>query len=746
MIRPGLRSLAAALLFLPALAPVPVSNPLAPTSSVVAMDDVVVAPAVQVGAVAAAQDQPVLAAVALPAVVVPAPTLQEDPTAAQGEVVALAAEPVVLPMQLAVVTNEPIVATTELVSLAIEPAASAFVAPAAAQPLLALVPGDAAAVWSWRSGSGTTELESRLETSLDAFVDARFDSWIFDTAEIAGLPPEVLREVEAIRNVLVTVGAIVPWRELVRGDFVLARCGEAPLGDSGRGILLMSRPHADHVANLEAQLGSVLGALAGTIGAPVRYDITHNDTLEVPVYQLTLRGPHEKPLVQAAVKDGLVLLGSGRGCLDGAAALIANQDVTRLVDDPRFHRDLTQVPRDAAGLWYVDVAALDANPADLTAMLADRGLMDGPWEAMIVEALRLPEALDSLSGVVTCEYDAVVCESTTRFREDAPHVAIAGLSEPMDPELMGYVPGDSLSFTMRGQVDLVPVWKNGLANMQQEWPAMEEVFWFGEIVQATLDLWVARDVLPWLGASHVSMTMPSRAMSGQTDSVTLFQLADRDGAASCLRRIDGVLERVIPRLADKLAAWTEEAQLPWPVGIQHGKSDGMWRGLSKITIQAGPIPVPPISYGLVGNMLVLTSSERALTWCMAVAAGEEDGLEVHPLLADHVGRDDLTSLQLHPLATELQGTVAMLGMVEGMLRGMTNAAAQNDPHIGEVMVQVTDLFAKLDSVLSTFDYLGDAVTVGTRDEGGLVRRQQTTYSLLIEDPTGYDSPFADVAR
>ncbi|RKY20159.1 MAG: hypothetical protein DRQ55_08625 [Planctomycetota bacterium] len=611
------------------------------------------------------------------------------------------------------------------------------------QPLLSLVPGDAAAVWSWRSGPGSAPLEAHLETTLDAFVEARFDSWVFETADVAGVPPELLREVAAIRNVLVTVGAVVPWRELLRGEVVLARCGTAPLGggaDSGRGLLLMSRPDPEHLELIEAGLSSMLGALAGTIGGPVRYDIVEHDDLGTSVYQLTLRGPGDKPLVQAAIADGIVLLGSGKGCLDGAAALLAGGEGPRLIDTPRFGRDLPlhegRTPADAAGVWFVDVQALAPDAGERHSMLAGRGVLDGPWQALLADALRLPEALDSISGTLRCHDDELVSQTVTRFSPDAPPAAIAGLAAPIQSDLMAYIPGDAIAFTMRGRVDLAPVWQSAMEGLVRDWPAMEEVLWMAELAQATLDLWVERDVLPWLGSAHVAMTLPSRSnpsAKAMTDTVVLFQLEDRDGAASCLRRIDGVMERVLPRVAERLRSWASEAELPFSFDVSFGQAEGMWRSLRTLRIQAGPIPVPPLTYGLVGNLLVFTTSEHALTSCMSVAAGEEDGLEVHPLLSQHVGRDDLTSLQLHPLSRELAGTQAGLASLDGMLRGLTGQITQDDPKAAAIVEQVSGLFRRVETVLATLDYLGDAVTVGTRAEGGLVRRQRASVQLVLAE-------------
>ena len=646
--------------------------------------------------------------------------------------------------------NRP-VPVSSILALAVFAAFAAFAPAARANDarLITLVPADAAAVWSWEANPGSERLASELEQVLDAVLDAQFDDWTFEALDALGLPEEVMVEVRGVRNVLTSVGALVPWRELLRDDAVLVRTTSPMVpGCDTHGVLLISRPDAQRLPAIEQGLAGLFGALAGVAPGAVRYDIHRDATLGAPVYQLTLRGDQPIPWLQVAVVDGVLLAAAGAEGFRRAGALLREQPTNaetttrlgqpveerlhRLVDSPRFRKAVAELPRGAAGMWYLDVPAFTSDADELAELVAGRAFHAGPWQALLADALELANSVDTLAGSLECQGDRVVQQTFTRFSEGAPRLLLDSLAAPGSGELLSYVPADVIALDMRGPVDLVPAWHQATEHLKQTWGPAENLFWAADVLQAGMDLFLDRDLLPWLGSEHVAMTLPSRSNPSAkelTDTVVLWKLRDRDGAANCLRRVDGVLERVLPKLVGKVQEWLVAAEVPYGFDIRMGPAEGMFRGLRRIEFELPMLSVPPVTYGLMGNQLILTTSERALSGCLDVAAGEADGLELHPLLAGALARHDLCSLSLRPLERELAQTVAMLGGFENMLQSFASQAAQNDPQAGAVLTHLDGLLAKAITVLGAFDFLDEAVTLGTVSPDGHARHETTTWQL-----------------
>lgn len=207
-----------------------------------------------------------------------------------------------------------------------------------------------------------------------------------------------------------------------------------------------------------------------------------------------------------------------------------------------------------------------------------------------------------------------------------------------------------------------------------------------------------------------------------------------------------MIERLLPRVAQKLESWRKDANIPYEFSAEVGPADGMFRGLRRLTLKAGPLPVPAITYGLMGDMLVITTSERALSSCLAVAAGEEDGLWDHPLLAEAMGRDDLTALSLTPVSRQLTESRAGMAGLEGLLRGLASSAAQGNPEVEAGLAKLSDLFARLDTIAESLDFVDQTVTAETASSDGHTRIETSRHALTVVASQPQPTPLAKGSR
>lgn len=635
----------------------------------------------------------------------------------------------------------------------ITPASAPVPAPDQAGPgdLLGVVPAGTASVMTWRSGPDTARLESELGEVADALLEARFDRFLFDSLDRLGAPRELTQELAAIRNLMTTVSNVVPWSDLVSNEIVYAETPvPAMLPDTDApSMLLACRPDPAQLEDIENGLAAVLGALAGTVGTSVRYDIEVDDQ-DTTIYEITLRSAGDPALLQVAVHGDTLLMGLGETYFRQALALTRGEPGPRLADTPRFRRAFGELGHDASGRSYLDVPMVLGGVEDSTSLLADHAFQAGFWPGLINDALQLGQSLDTVAGTVRCRGDRVVTASLTHFQGETSPVVRSGLPETARGGLLEFVPADATSLTMRGKVDIAPAFRFACDQFRRAWGPAADLLWMGEVTGAAMDLRIERDVLPWLGAEHVSMTLPSRRGGNGQDQVLLARLDDRAGARTCLNRIDGVLELTLPRLVGQLKEWTAGNEALQELDIQVTPAEGLFGNLKrlKVTGLQLPFPIPTLTYGLMGDLFVLTTSEDALQSCLAVAAGEEDGLWEHELLGELMLSDDLAGVSLVPTGRQLAEQAAMVRGLGGMVAGLFSSAASQaerqhrdqgrpgepDGTLRAAADTVNGLVGRLADVLDTIDFLGDVVTVESSRDGGLARFETSTYQLL--DPTG----------
>jgi len=327
----------------------------------------------------------------------------------------------------------------------------------------------------------------------------------------------------------------------------------------------------------------------------------------------------------------------------------------------------------------------------------------------------------------------------------------AGMASAASSEMLFYVPGDAVSFEMRGTVNLVPIYHYGQDSLKRSTDWAEDALWAWGILEAAVDLSIERDLLSWLGTQHVSVTMPARqkyAEDGATDTVMICMLKDPVGARRALARAEAIFEAAAPRMLGGIQELSANMGLPQRPDVRLAQAEGSFPMLKRLEIDL-PMQLPPamqpprLTYGVLGNLLIFSTSEDAIMSCMQVAAGEEDGLEVHALAEALLGREDLTSARLDPhgqrMAEATQGVQMMGMMLNSFLSGFTN----ENPTMQTVLDCSNDLIGRVTNVMQTVDFLGDGVTHSERRDGGLARYERSVVRLKApEARPSYDAQVA----
>jgi len=606
--------------------------------------------------------------------------------------------------------------------------------------LVEIVPPDTTAFWSWRSGEETQLVEERALSVLDALHEAEFDEFLFEALTELGVDAQVVTELRGVRNVLASLSGVVPWRDLVRHEFLYAE-------STGSGRLIAARPDPARFEEIERGLAGFLGSAATLMIGPVRYDIETDETSGTRTYALSLRGPGQRALVRIAVGHGTFLLGTSDPYFHAALGLLEGGDGHRLVDAPRYVEAYGNLDYYAPGRMYMDMRMLASDLDEFAEHLGERRFQAGFWQSLLNDVVGLADSVETIVTTTQCLGYTVSTETWTRFDEEASEMVRAGLAKPASVELMKYVPGDAVAFDMRGDVDPRPVLNWLRDAWKADWSGAENALWASEVFEAFMGMSLEKDVLSWLGSEQVAITVPhrrSRRDRGWTEEVMICRVRDPEGTRKCLERVEGIFEALAPPLIEKLNAFLQQSGVPFNFTAQITPARGDFAELRKLRVVAFPLPIPSMNYGMVDDMFVFASSPQALESCLEVTRGERPGLEDRPLLAGLVGRDDLCSAKMHPAdqaVTELSGTLQTISGVLTQVRGGMEGQADVPPEALRGIDLGIELIAKVDEVLAVFDFLGDSVTTSEERRGGTARYELTTIEIggpPLELPTSQE--------
>jgi hypothetical protein len=623
------------------------------------------------------------------------------------------------------------------------------------------VPAGTHALWHRRATPETALLDSCVMDVIDATIDARFDQFTLDALTTAGVDAGLMAYIASFRNTFQTVGAVVPWRELLAEEFFYSQSMSPPFSADMDipSMLLGARPRPARLKTLETSLAGLMGACAALLGSNGLYDIhteTDSQGIETRIYRLGVPAFENVALLQMGVREGAILIGLGESYFRQALQLMEGQgEVHALMDDLRFVAAFADLPPNAPGHSYLDVSAVLERAEDVTAtaagLLAKHEFNGGLLQSMLNESFQLAGHMDTVASTTRCKGRQVITETMTRFHPETARshpMYSAGLAKPASHELFGYVPADAEAFTMRGEVDLLPVYRYSLERLQESTPYAGDVIWVFGILEAVVDMSLEHDLLPWLGNEHISITMPSRVKypePGETDTVVICNLEDPTAAKKALQRFESVFQATAPRLIEKLQALCKDNGLPWVPNVTLSPATGSFRSLRRLEIQLGPIPIPKITFGVLGGLLVLSTNETAVMSCMSVAAGEEDGLEMHALGKALLARDDLTSARLEPYGLRMAQTTAGIQTMGGVLNSVLRPMVEKNPGLGTFLDMTSDFLGRVTTVFASVDFLGDGLTTSERRLDGLGSYERTVLVLNADEKRATTRPGKDVA-
>ncbi len=590
--------------------------------------------------------------------------------------------------------------------------------------LLDVVPEDGVSIWHKSSNDQTALIDAHAEQVLDAMLDARFGQLAFDTLQQVGLDEAVLAELKSYRNIATTVGGLVPWRELLRHEFVYAESMSPALGQAGVPSLMFAcRLAPADREHIERSLAAMFGAL--TIGSPIhlRYDIDTREELDggtTTSYAVRLEN---LAVLQMALHDDVLVFGFGEEFFTRSLALVCGGEGPRLTASQRYRKATVGLPRQAPCRRFVDVRAMLDGMRDVQGLLAGREFAAGVLPGLLSDGMQLLSHVDTVATTAQPQGQRMLVETLTCFDAELATghpMYKASFAAPLSSDLLSFIPADAVSFSTRGSVDLAPLYRSGLRQIEQDWAAAAELMWGARVLGAAADFSIEHDLLSWIGSEHVSVDVPTRgrfAPAGTTDSVILWQLDDPQGTRKCLERMENVFNVAIPGLLGSMQAWLRKEDSKFVPDVQLTAGGELYPMLKRLEVTGLPIATRPISYGIMGRMLVCTTSEDALEYCLAVAAGEEDGLEQHPLAAGLVEREGLSSADLGNYGSTVQELVALTRQAPAWIGATLGSATAGTE--GEWAVDnLNDCLEGLATVLEAFDFLGNGVTYGeSRDEG-----------------------------
>jgi hypothetical protein len=418
-------------------------------------------------------------------------------------------------------------------------------------------------------------------------------------------------------------------------------------------------------------------------------------------------------------------------------ALLSGDASDSLVRTDRYRGAFGPLSRDASQVTYTDIT----------------GLVDGVLGNMQEQVKGEPVAkaiLDDLAGLVRgagtvvetsrAEGLQLIHESWRQQSDasaDTPCVTACG-NVPPSRELLDYVPADAWSFHMSSGFDLRPIYAWLLDRFKAYVPKAGDKLLAFNALLAAVDVDIERDILSWVGSPWVLMTMPARsdAPGAADDWLWICKLRDPAGARKMLDRVAAVYAVTVPEILARLQE--EMGGSPFVPRVQVGPSEGAYPMLTTAHV----VMVQPFSvtFGLLGDLLVVTSSDATLTSALAVAAGEAPGLEDNEPLQQVGGLPDgpLYSASLMPYARDHAQALVEMSQVTGALdMGLSLAlgpAARKDPRVAAISRAVHGVLGRVVEIMraSDFRHHGVAWSRGGPDGQGRYRRDTTLFKSREE--------------
>ncbi len=606
-----------------------------------------------------------------------------------------------------------------------------------------LVPSSAYSLWHMRQDPSMQFVRDGTEKVMKAIQDARFHELISEGLEMAGAGSEEAAQLSGLIDLVTALVGSVDWDALTENELIYAEGPKAPTHWTPPGLgsmLLASRIDSDRVDEIEGALANLLGAAGGlTEELELQREERRGDDGSTRVYSLRLAGMDHIPLLQMAVRGDLLMLGFGVEFFENALEILEGKSTQSLVRTRRFKDAVGTLAENTSSLMYFDAHRLfgwlkESIPQIMMTMPGAQKAI-----APVQDVIGLADFSDISVTTVHAEGLDLVSECWTTYRPEAVEAGnpfyMAMRSAQPTGELLDFVPANAISFSLSQDLDLRPFYRWALERFEFYVPQASDTLLEIKAAQAIMDLSIEDDVLSWLGSETLAVTLPSERFPGTTETVMVSRLRDPDGARKVIDRVHAVFDAMVPPLLERLEKELASQGESSPIRkLKMTDASGSFPSMKQLEIAVSvpmlPIPIPQIptvKFGVIGNYLLITTSEQALETVFSVAAGETDGLWEHPAFVDgqRLPSQAVSSVSLQPLGLQMQETAAVFGTLSATLGFVLNAQPSQDiplELVGQAMQKVA-------GILRSIDFYDDVVCYSEMSEDGMTRysRSSTRY-------------------
>jgi hypothetical protein len=587
---------------------------------------------------------------------------------------------------------------------------------------------------------------------LQALHDAKFDDLLIEVLESGGMTQEVSTQLRTLRDVVTTLVHRVDWVALTQRESVFAM-DMRPMLPWIPGVvpsaLMAFSPDPEKVPDLEKALQGLMATVAAIAPDFLAFEKLAREDAGSRIYSLSVRPWNDLPVLQIAVRGNEFIFVLGDSFFRDALARLEGTSGTSLIDTERYAAAFGELSRAAPHSTFIDVAqAIDDVEAQVLPLIGDpyANQMDRQIAEELFDLIRV---VDTVAQTAHAEGYTVVGEQWVRFDDRAVeggNPLYLACCAPSDNNLLDFVPAEASSFSMMKGLDLGPLYRFTLDRVEHyggENKDVEEGLVNWATAQAVLNLDFEEDILSILASDSITIQVPAvrpTAMKPE-DYVVLVDLENPTSTRSLVRRFENVYEAYVPWFLEDLSK--REPGIPLP-SFEIEDARGMFPGMKHFSMTMRlpwlSIPMPEVTYGMVGNMLVLTSSQDALALVMEAGAGEIDGLAEHPAFAsgDRLPEGPITWAAMVPYASQLDEMKAGFQMATASLNfGLKEATKHNGNSEVKAMVKaVSGLMPRISRILERVDFLEDGVSYAQFREvdPAMYTRTTTRYRAPAERP------------
>ena len=619
--------------------------------------------------------------------------------------------------------------------------------PVVAQQLTQLVPSEAYSLMYASHDADMAFVEESGARVWEAIREARLHEVVLGVLEANQVSETDVQQIESLINLVSTLVGDVAWHDLVANEMVYAELPQPAIPGLPPGVysyLCAFRPDLANVPDLERSLVSLLDGAANLTDELSLVEEVRPSDPPTRVHSLTVGG--YMPVLQFAVRGDVIVAAFGNGAFTRALDLLEGRSDDALVNTPRYRNAVGEVAEQASQFVYFDVERLiDTLFDQLSPQLVAMSGNDWRVRGGLDDLRQVIDFVDTSVTAVHAEGHTLVSECWTRY--DPAAVAsgnplFQSFARPADiSELLDYVPANATSFSAHGGIDLRPLYSWALGRVKAYVPDAGDALVMYDGAQALLDLSVEDDVLSWLGSESITITLPARRPrpGAGDDMIRITRLRDPEGAKKVIARIENVYAAVVPPLLKRLE--NERGQTPVIPRIELSEAGGSFPSLKRLSVSfsvpGSPFPIPSIPeflVGVIGNQLVITTSEDALLQVMDVAAGEIDGVWDHPaMLEGRLPQGPATSCSFVPIGRNIEHLTQAVAMGGGAVTMMMSAMASNEPQLEHVSKLIADTLPRVLSIIRAFDFLKDEVVFSQSRNDGLVSYSRKTVRYTDTD-------------